>query len=511
MTTCSHSIATAEPKGVYSRMFPAASEPLLGRDEEKLFALGDSMRYASEREGTLTPRAGYTYFSQFVGHDLTHDTTSLNGPYAEPEETPNYRTPVLDLDHIYGGGPAQSPQLYEGEEGAETFKIGRTEPGGYLRDIPFRDGAPLIADHRDLDNLIVRQLHALFLKFHNAAIAFVTGGSISDSLATWLGDGRPFEQARRFVTWHYQWIVRHDLLPRMLHRETWSHGLLAQTPAPRTGGLAIPIEFSLAAFRFGHSMARNAYGLNCRRRRVELVELMREGQQQAGLADDSLIEWGRFFDGLRASGPVASSAYLDTAFVDALHEMSPATVRLCSHLEANGGLARLPVRTLLRGARSRLPSGQEAARALVDRGSVRPPFELSAEQLTADTCDASGSALKRAELQRNTPLFYYLLKEAEVYGLARTLGPVGSHIVAEVIVDSIVSDAHSYHNVAGPEWQPIPFQFRNSTHHITSLIGVVRFAGDSDLLPGCRTRTFLNETSATAREPHNGAAVTAGA
>ena len=111
-----------------------------------MIELGKAMRYEVEREGTLTPRVGYTYFGQFLGHDLTHDTTPLEGPYADPEQTPNYRTPSFDLDHIYGGGPEKSPFLYEGEEGAETFKIGATTPTGYRRDLPVEHG--MVLDRR---------------------------------------------------------------------------------------------------------------------------------------------------------------------------------------------------------------------------------------------------------------------------------------------------------------------------------------------------------------------------
>ena len=92
------------------------------------------MRYKVEREGTLTPRAGYTYFGQFIGHDLTHDSTPLEGPYCEPERTPNYRTPSFDLDHIYGGGPEKSPFLYEGERGRRNLQ----DRSDHTRGLPSR-------------------------------------------------------------------------------------------------------------------------------------------------------------------------------------------------------------------------------------------------------------------------------------------------------------------------------------------------------------------------------------
>src|SRR5437667_12513854 len=124
-----------QPKGYYSRLFPISAVHPVKNQEEKLIKLGSAMRYDVEREGTLTPRVGYTYFGQFVGHDLTHDSTPLDGPYLNPELTPNYRTSYLDLDHIYGGGPQESPSLDEGEAGAEVFKVGATTPGEYLRDL----------------------------------------------------------------------------------------------------------------------------------------------------------------------------------------------------------------------------------------------------------------------------------------------------------------------------------------------------------------------------------------
>src|SRR6476646_8354876 len=164
---CAHAAMTrASPKGQYGRLFAKPAKPISSDDESKLIELGNAMRYKVEREGTLTPRIGYTYFGQFLGHDITHDVTPLAGPYAAPEETPNFRTAAFDLDHVYGNGPVGSPYLYEGEEGAETFKIGATMPGAYRRDLPIQHGHVLAADledRRNLDNVLLRQLHVLFL------------------------------------------------------------------------------------------------------------------------------------------------------------------------------------------------------------------------------------------------------------------------------------------------------------------------------------------------------------
>lgn len=485
---CRHAEAIgANPRGNYSRLFGLPARPIAGSEEHKLVELGNSMRYETEREGTLTPRIGFTYFGQFLGHDLTHDATPLNGPYREPERTPNYRTATFDLDHVYGDGPTGSPYLYEGEEGAETFQLGETVPSGYRRDLPIRHGRVLIGDltdKRNLDNLLLRQLHVLFLKFHNEAIGQLQTNGALRSIANLLGPGPLFEQARRLVCWHYQWMIRHDFLPRVLHNDIWKF----QTQRSLTKSaatLSVPIEFSLAAFRFGHSMVRNAYRLNCRSKRVLIEELMARGQQPEPIHDDYLVEWGTFFDGLPTSGPQASSSYIDTSVSAAMHGLSPATIRLGSELEATHP-SNLPVRTLLRGARAQLPSGQEVADALLADRKIRNADRLSEEELITDTCNRSGTTLRHVGLERNTPLFYYILKEAELRAGGLSLGPVGSHIVSEVIQGALERDPHSYLSAVGHNWQLPPWRFPNGTQRpINSLLGLIQLVGDDKLLPEC--------------------------
>ena len=488
-------MACSQAKGCYSRLFRPPVEPVANGQQEKLIKLGSAMRYNIEREGTLTPRVGYTYFGQFVGHDLTDDVTPLDGPYLDPELTPNYRTPYLDLDHIYGGGPQKSPNLYEGEAGAEVFKLGATTPGEYLRDLPIENGTILIGDTRNLINLILRQLHVVFLKLHNEAIKQLSAKPPTIIGIENLGSGTIFERAQRLVRWHYQWIVRHDFLPRILHSSVWNHRWrIARQRSKPKDGFSIPIEFSLAAFRFGHSMVRNAYGLNCRQKRVELAELMALGQNPSPLQDDFIIEWGRFFDGLPASGPVASSSYIDSSIAAPLHGLIRPTLRLCNRIESSPDVMSLPVRTLLRGARSGLPSGQEVADTLFEQRVIRAEDRLTRSQLTLDTCNYSGSVLRAIGLEQNTPLFYYLLKEAEINGLGLTLGPIGSYIVGEVIQRALEADPEGYMSVVGPDWKLPLWRFPNGLdEQVNSVIRIIRLVGDNQLLPECEAkwRRFL--------------------
>lgn len=493
---------SSEAKGCYSRLFPVRTKPLSTTDEEQLIQLGEAMRYNVEREGTLTPRVGYTYFSQFVGHDLTHDPTPLEGPYLEPHETLNHRTPYLDLDHVYGGGPEKSPELYHGEPGAELFKLGVTTPTGYPRDLPIEHGTLLLSDGedtRDLDNLILRQLHALFLQFHNEAVKQLSAKRPTITGFEHCQSRTIFEEAQQLIRWHYQWIVRHDLLPRILHPDLWNTAARRVWAAPQQKhDFTIPIEFSLAAFRFGHSMVRNAYGLNCRQTRVTIADLMALGHKPSPVPDNFLIEWGRFFDGLLSSGPVASSSYIDTSIAASLHDLSPSIIRLSNKTEHSLIPSSLPVRTLLRGARAKLPSGQEVADLLIRQGVFTAESYLTPAQLTRDTCNNAGKVLQEVGLDKDTPLFFYLLKEAELSAGGRTLGPIASYIVANVIEGALRADLESYVSVVGPDWKLPRWRFPSgSDEQVDCMIKIVRLVGDNQLLPECEAkwRSFLPVTT----------------
>lgn len=424
--------------GHYTRMFPELAEnesaPDLGL-EEGLIKLGENMKddpNSRPDPKQPPPMAGYTYLGQFINHDLTLDPTPLDQAQARVERMRNFRTPFLDLDHVYGGGPNLSPFLYDrqSKHGEERFLIGDTAPssvGG--RNLPSTQddlprnsqGIALIGDPRQDENLIIAQLHVAFLKLHNRVLDGLKRGEIENASAT------PFEQARRIVTWHYQWVVRHDFL-----REILDPAIFEQTfgderdEGKDEGDFQIPVEYGLAAARFGHSMVRDEYFINDLHTEASLKEDISRltgmrGGASPQLPADWVIAWERFFFVGSGSGLVRHSRAIDTRIAQGLFEAEPHS-------------PPLPVKTLLRGKRVGLPSGQDVARAY----GLNP---LSPEQIAEGPDEM---ILTKFGYDRKTPLWYYILKEAELTAKGAHLGVLGSKLVADIIMAAISKDPDSY-------------------------------------------------------------------
>ena len=280
-------VASARPKAAsdvvackvpatFGRMFarlPAAHWP-----DTALNGLADEVM--ADQEADVTPEgevddeengdidAGYTYVGQFIDHDLTLDNrpNDLTTP-VDPRTLTNARTAAFDLDSVYGSGPAGSPQLYAAD--GMHLLLGApltgtpTDPGSV--DLP-RDpasGQALVGDPRNDENRIVAGLHAIMLRFHNRV-----GRPPEDARTRRWSATQVFAEAQRQVRWHYQWAVLTDFLPTVVGKPALSavfprgdpqrRGWPSTTPARR----AMPVEFSVAAYRFGHSMVRPIYRLN---------------------------------------------------------------------------------------------------------------------------------------------------------------------------------------------------------------------------------------------------------
>ncbi len=412
--------------------------------------------------------AGFTYFGQFVDHDLTFDPTSKLQGENDPDALVDFRTPRFDLDSVYGRGPDDQPFLYE-DDGVHLL-LGKNRAGE--EDLPRNaKGRALLGDARNDENLIISQLTLGILKYHNRVLD-------APAVAR-LPEDRRFDEGRRIVRWHYQWAVIHDFLARLVGQEVIENILRVDTfkvpEGPTTKAINtlravlkffhivkrafMPVEFSVAAYRFGHSMVRGEYELNEQVQEIPIFaklpaeDLRGFRERPAG----HVIQWARFFQFQGSSLEPQPSRKIDTKLAFGLSILPEAVAK---------GIHALAERDLRRGKALGLPSGQAVARAvgvpedLILRGQRLQP-------LPAKLIEAFGE---------DTPLFFYLLKEAEVLSEGRKLGPVGGRIVAEVIIGLLAADPASY-LVMQPTWRPKAGEFGARKDGEFTVADLLRFAG----------------------------------
>jgi hypothetical protein len=377
--------------------------------------------------------AGTTFFGQFVDHDITFDTTSPLGVPTDPAASRNSRTPSLDLDSVYGEGPVASPQLYDP---ADPDKL-RIDSGGQFEDLPrLEDGTntAIIPDPRNDENLVIAGLQCAFILFHNQAVEWARQHGYKG--------GSTFRQARELTTWHYHWLVVHEFLPQIVGPElvvdVLRNGRRFYRPRMREG--FIPVEFQAGAYRFGHSMVRPSYRANLHGDNGNpffgmVFDPAGEGQSDpvdlrgGARAPRRFIGWQTFFD--FADGNVKPNKRIDTRISTPLFNLPLGAI--ASHDTPHA----LPQRNLLRQLTWSLPSGQAIAAAM----GVTP------------LADADLIELEPYGFQSSTPLWYYVLREAELVEGGLHLGPVGGRIVAEVLIGLLQSDPASY-LVLKPKWRP---------------------------------------------------------
>ncbi|MFN0070357.1 MAG: peroxidase family protein, partial [Chloroflexota bacterium] len=406
-----------------------------------------------------THTAGTTFLGQFIDHDLTFDLTSRLGVPRAPESSPNERTPAFDLDSVYGRGPLVDVQLYDPSD-RRKLKVGF---GGRFEDLPrAADQSAIIADPRNDEHIILSGLHAAILKFHNRAVDLVRsqGGSgdkdddhderFSRARQSRDDHDTVYRRARRLTAWHYQWIVVHELMPQLLG-QPMVDDILRRGPRffrTKEHGF-IPVEFQGAAYRFGHSMVRPSYRANLQGNSdgspfFGLV--FDHGQNNKADPDDlrggiraprRFIGWQTFFkfDDPALAAEVKPNKKIDTKISTPLMNLTPGTIA-----GAEQAPTALPQRNLLRHLTWGIPSGQAIAR-------VMGVPSLS----KTDLSELGGYSGQK--LDESTPLWYYILKEAELMGNGEHLGPVGGRIVGEVFVGLLRADESSYLRVA-PSWRP---------------------------------------------------------
>src|SRR5256884_407678 len=369
-------------EGRFGRMF--RNLPPLLPDDKDLEALAHQM-VEPEPTGEEDPSgdnpdipAGFTYFGQFVDHDLTFDPTSQLQRDNDPDALVDFRTPRFDLDSVYGRGPDDQPFL---------ARLVGTE---VIEDI----------------------LHPVSFKVP-------------------AGDGA-------------KTIKTLAILPRFFH---W-------TKRP-----FMPVEFSVAAYRFGHSMVRGEYELNDKVQNIPIFAKPPEEDLRGfrELPDGHVIQWARFFQFDESKLEVQPSRKIDSKLSFGVSILPEAVAK---------EIHALAERDLKRGKALGLPSGQAVARAIgVPDDLILHPKDM--KPLPEHLIKIFG---------RRTPLFFYVLKEAEVFSAGHRLGPTGGRIVAEVLIGLLRADPCSYLSVS-PSWHPRAGEFGARKDGEFTVADLLRFAG----------------------------------
>jgi hypothetical protein len=470
-----------------------------------------------EDNSTIPPI--YTYWGQFIDHDITANTdrdselSNITRPDLTPlqpsdvaEKLRNLRHPALNLDSVYGDGPT-----FEGEEPTEAadfyegikLKVGtaaaesndpenpirgvRIPPEDDLqRDLPRIDKKARIGDDRNDENLIIAQFHLAFLRFHNAVVDWLRANEPD----TYGGDPAVFRRARELTRWHYQWLVVHDYLKTVTLTGVADKVLLGGNKfyAPRDGEVFMPLEFSVAGYRFGHSMVRAVYDYN-----RNFGRPTRDSQADNtptasffllfvftgnfnppffGATDvlpfNWIIEWDRMIHkGDRFPDHFARK--IETRLAPPLRDLTNRGNEQELPPDARLILKRLAVSNLLRGYLLAMPTGQAVAEAMGVPA-------LSRQELQRDNNAVVNDALAAGGFLDRTPLWFYLLKEAEVHAAGNSLGELGSRIVCETLIGQLRADPDSYLNADG-DWGPEQgVKFPNGDL-ITTIGDFLRFAG----------------------------------
>jgi len=402
----------------YARLFPEL--PSFTAEESFLRTLGRAGGLcdcgdASDDESSLgSEAAGWPFFGQFVAHDITADRSALRS-HVDPSRLRNARSPQLNLECLYGDGPVGHPYLFQRDDPAKLL----TGAGGHdlLRNV---EGTAIIGDPRNDSHVLVSQMHLAFVHAHNALVDRVRSEGTDEALV--------FETAARELRWEYQSVVLREFLPSLIGGDMVRTLLRDGRRLYRSADQAfIPLEFADAAYRYGHSQIRHAYTLNSTSPPAPIFPDLIGFRP---LPPDHRVEWPRLFD-VEGHPPAQRAKKIDGRLVSALIAL-PVALTGTTDVEEFHSLA---VRDLERGQGVGLPSGESVAKHL---GEI---------PLTADEVGVAKTGWRG-----ETPLWYYVLREADVRSRGDRLGPVGARIVGEVLIGLLDLDPTSVRH-APRDWR----------------------------------------------------------
>ncbi len=436
--------------GSFTKLFPELQARQSNREDaheeaEHLGGVGGLMHDPDDSSPDGILPSGYAFLAQLVDHDMMLGTeTALSGeqlPDHKLRKLANLRSPSLDLHCLYGFGPGASPHLYDPDD-PELLAAGHVDhPDDLART---RRGLALIGDPRNDENLLISQLHLLFIRFANRVY----------KQARAAGSKRPFVAAQTKVRHHYQYLVVHDLLKRICAPAIYDFAFeqlkkgkypvfYQQDGLQSQNGLQsfpMPVELSAGVFRFGHTLLRKSYRINEHNRDIDLLDLPRIDPKNPSVPPELVVDWRYFFELDPSIEPTPCKAF-GLQFADSLVQRPDST-------SAQSDPSRsLAYRDLLRGYILGLPDGMQVAQRLAEKKYPLDPAQVI--QLNEAEGWKELDPIVRRRILTATPLLLYVLREAEVQEQGRRLGAVGSAILLEVFLGILSSCKTSFLN---PKW-----------------------------------------------------------
>ena len=416
-------------------------------------------------DDSATLPAEYTYLGQFIDHNLDFDRTAQPTADVRSSSLTNFESFRFDLNNVFGGGPSVDPQVYTadhrhllvagtlGTPRRDGFPTVRGNGGVYDLARNPQTGQAMLVDPRDDETQILSQIAAAFAAFYN----------------DFVDEGDSYAEARRLTEDYYQEIVLTDVLPAYVGQRTIDKYLhtgsggrvTVNTPNLPSGGFT-PTEFSVGAYRFGHSLVRDNYHIN------DIFPLTADIDDNVPIFDLANFQTGDLSGGAPLAGPngarttTCTSVSLCTQSNPAGHQIqwkyfvpglnanpsdpginfarrtqptiSPALFNLPAEAIAGcadvvdpvcNGSGSLIARDFARGNYDGLASGQDIARA------------LGCHVIPA----ASLNPTKDAVFNSGTPLLYYVLAEAQ--RARQVLGCAGRSIVAQTFIRALWATPNS--------------------------------------------------------------------
>jgi hypothetical protein len=438
-------------QGRFGFMFP--SLPAYDVPLEATDALAATMRDAANGSTTGNNNnlpSGFTFFGQFIDHDLTMDRETLGDQQSDPDGATNFRSPVLNLDTVYNAMQPDGVSTGAMQDPADPAKLLLQVNGNGVLDLPRNaDGTACLGDPRNEENLVICQLHIAFARFHNRLV----------------DGGLSFAAARRQTVLHYQWLVMTDFLPRIVGQETVDAAVRLLPNGKRKATtrfyrphnpnrLFTPLEFAVAAFRFGHSQVRNNYQINPPNR-VAIQQPVPGAGNLNGfrpIPSHLVADFRNFFHFPDSPNPPVPDPFNSTRRIDATLSANLLSLPPQS-LPSAPDRTSLPARNLQRGVQVGLPSGQAVARA------IGAPVLTNAE-LAASAGNPAQAAIElaRPEFGGEAPLWFYVLGESGALHNGERIGAVGATIIAETFAGIMDADPGSYFQLQG--WHPMSQPFR---------------------------------------------------